>query len=169
MAAFSDIFRRLSKRVGPIMVEAVAARRKRPWMAWTYLGPYRSAGKKQKVNSISNNGFVSKRTDFISEQNIWRTCFICWQNGKGSSQDGNGRNGWSTEAGQVERRHRPRGIRHHLSEKRFSKFNRNVLPVEQESAKSWSYIWLLIKIPTHIWSQNMSCSTWTSLEHEHVY
>ena len=26
MAAFSDIFRRLSKRVGPIMVEAVASR-----------------------------------------------------------------------------------------------------------------------------------------------
>jgi len=43
-----------------------------------------------------------------------RTCFICGQNGKSSSHDGNGCNRWSTEAGQVKWCHGPSGIRHHL-------------------------------------------------------
>ena len=42
-ASASAIFLRLSKRPGPTIVDTVAARRNLPWIAPTYLGPYRSA------------------------------------------------------------------------------------------------------------------------------
>ena len=43
IASLSAIFLRLRRRPGPTMVDTVAANRNLPWIAPTYLGPYRSA------------------------------------------------------------------------------------------------------------------------------